>query len=52
MLSIIELALHLAARPDSTAQNTLHGVIELALSVIKLDQPDQAAPSTSHDQAP
>jgi hypothetical protein len=51
MLQIIDLALHLAARPDSTAQNTLHGVIELALSVIKLDQPDQAAPSASHDQA-
>jgi hypothetical protein len=47
MLSIIDLALNLAARPDSTAQDTLHGVIELALSVIKLDQPDQAAPSAS-----
>ena len=52
MHSIVDLALALAARPDSTALGTLQGVIELALGVIEMHRPGLAEVLATQEKAP
>ena len=52
MHSIVDLALALAGRPDSTALDTLQGVIELALGVIEMRRPGLAEALARQAQAP
>jgi hypothetical protein len=52
MHSVIDLALTLAGRPDSTAQDTLQAVVELALGVIELRRPGMAGAFATIEDAP
>jgi hypothetical protein len=52
MHSIIDPALALAERPNSTAQDTLRGIIELPLGVIELRRPGLVDALASQQDAP